>query len=233
MATTAADLYRKTRSVRAVMRKYSCAFERAKELILDSGGELLPTRRKSKLTKAEIVERYKTKSVCEIAKANGTSNSIVLRVLKEFGVPMRRQGHNLIRVVPITHGHCQQARRFGMTPYRYVRLMAIVTLGGKCVRCGETDLYVLDINHINGVNAPQRNKSRRRTDAKYAEHCRILAGGDFPHLEVTCCNCNRRHEVDRGNIPQIPQEFLCLHKSRLQSSASVTPLSTVKKSRDG
>lgn len=189
-------------------------------------------RTKGNLTADEIVELYKTKSVNAIAAIDGTCYVTVLKILHCRGVKMRKRGNNEVRVPQITHGYCQEAKKFGMTPYRYVRLAAIVKLGGRCVRCGDDDLYVLDINHINGEQATSRSRGSF-TAARYKQHCRILDGQSLPFLEVTCGNCNRRHEVERGNIPKIPQEFLCLHESRLKSSASVVRSSTVKKFRAG
>ena len=184
-------------------------------------------RTKGKLTYEQMVELYHTHSVNQIAKLDGTSYVAVLRLLHRLGVKMRSRGNNALRVAPVKHGYCQLARQCKMTPYRYVRLAAIVVLGGACVGCGETDLQVLDINHVNGRDAV------RSTSAKYRQFCSILAGNHRLAVEVTCCNCNRRHEVVRGNIPGITKEFLCLHKSQLKSFASDIPSSTRKKLRDG
>lgn len=164
-------------------------------------------RQKGRLTFDEIVELYKTKSVNAIAAMDGTSYVNILRILKARNVVMRSRGNNEVRVAPISHGHCQAAKRLKMTPYRYVRLMVIIKLGGKCNHCPETDLRVLDINHIHGEKAPQQRTDGNVTSLKYEEHCAILDGKSMPHIEVTCCNCNRRHEFERGNIPPIPEEF--------------------------
>lgn len=162
--------------------------------------------KKSKLTRREIVDLYATHSVSEIAKRNGTSNVIVLRVLHASGVKMRSRGNNELRRPHVTHGHCQVAAQLGMSPYRYVRLAAIVALGGTCAHCGEIDLRVLDINHINGVGAPSRRKGTK-TVLCYTDHLAILNGRRLRHVEVRCCNCNRRHEYERGNIQEIPEAF--------------------------
>lgn len=202
----AAKMYAKTGSLRSVMRAVNVDFYHARQMIIDGGGELLPTRRKSKLSKDEIVELYATKGIEEIGRLNGTSSIVVLRVLRERGVTMRARGNNSIRKQPVKHGYCQQAALCGMNPYRYVRAKALLLLGGECVICGTRDLRVLDINHINGEDCPQK-KEGKTVGLKYQEHLRVLAGEDMPHLEVRCCNCNRIHEYERGNLQPIPDEF--------------------------
>jgi hypothetical protein len=202
----AAKMYAKTESVRSVMTAANVDFYRAKQMIIDGGGVLLSARRKSKLSKDKIVELYATKGIEEIGQLNGTSAVVVLRVLRERGVTMRSRGNNAIHGRWVKHGHCQQAALCGMNPYRYVRAQAILALGGKCVICGVSDLRVLDINHINGKDCPQK-KEGKTVDLKYQEHLRILDGEDMPHIEVRCCNCNRIHEYERGNLQPIPDEF--------------------------
>jgi transposase-like protein len=202
----AAKLYTKTKSVRSVMQRVGCSFYTAKQLISDGGGELLGPRRKSKLTKKEMIDLYKTKGIREIAELNGTSPNIVIRVLHEAKVKMRSRGNNEIRVSPTTHGHCQAAKACGMTPYRYVRVITVLHLGGKCRSCGTSDLRVLDVNHINGKDCPQK-KPGHTTNLKYKEHLKILAGESMEHIEVLCCNCNRIHEYERRNFNPLPEEF--------------------------
>jgi len=162
-------------------------------------------RRKGRFTKERIVEMYKMYSVNSIADMDGTTYGCIIRILHEAGVEMRSRGNNEVRVAPITHGYCQVAAQVGMTPYRYVRLAAIVKMGGVCTECGEDDLRVLDINHVNGKG------KRKGTAARYAECCNVLNQKKPPkNLNILCCNCNRRHEFDRGNIPPIPENFYAL-----------------------
>ena len=54
----------------------------------------------------------------------------------------------------------------------------VLELGGKCVNCGETDIRVLQINHINGR--------------------------DNPEVDVRCANCNILYEYERGNLREWP-----------------------------
>lgn len=55
--------------------------------------------------------------------------------------------------------------------YAGCRYITIQHLGGKCVVCGETDLYELEIHHINEL----RRKARSEQDLK-----------DLSQLEVRC-----------------------------------------------
>jgi hypothetical protein len=69
---------------------------------------------------------------------------------------------------------------------RLVHEKAIRKLGGKCVRCGETDIRVLQINHINGGGC--RELSRRKATSFYRD---IVAGRrKTDDLDVRCANCN-------------------------------------------
>lgn len=158
-------------------------------------------RTKGKLTKEQIVDLYATYSVNAIAEMDGTSRTVILRILHAADVDMRPRGHNDVRVAPVLHGHCRDAATFGMTPVRYVRLRAIQQLGGACDDCGETDLRVLDINHINGEGAA------RSANELYCQCLKVLDGEDTPNLQVLCCNCNRIHEYERGNLKPIPKDF--------------------------
>jgi hypothetical protein len=161
------------------------------------------TRKKGKLTHGEIISLYETHSVNQIAKIDGTSYVCVLRILHSAGVKMRPKGAKGLSGKTI-HGHAAAALAIGMTVHRYIRLKAVQSLGGRCNDCGETDLRVLDFNHINGEHA---FKGRKRIKEQYRTCLAILAGNPPAHLEVLCCNCNRRHEYTRGNLRQIPEEF--------------------------
>jgi len=201
-----ARLYAKTKSVKVVMKSSGHDFYTTKRKIVEGGGELLPRRRKSKLSKQRIVELYKNHSISQIAKRNGTSNTVVIHVLHAAGVVMRDRGGGEFHNRPIKHGHAGRAIELGMDPYRYVRLLTVVKLGGACSVCGERDLRVLDVNHINGEGVV-RTAKRRCQKARYAEMLKVLRGETVPYLEVRCCNCNRRHEYDRGIISAIPKGF--------------------------
>lgn len=196
----AATLYARTKSVRAVMKAARCEFAKAKRLIVDGGGVLLGRRRKSRMADDELVEAYKTKSVNAVAKLNGTSYVAVLRRLHRLKVPMRKQGNNEVRITVVKHGFAKRALELGVPPQRYVRLLAVMKMGGKCRACGCADARVLCLNHVNGQDKPGR---REVTKLKTQDCLRILAGEAVPHLEVLCANCNHLHEYERGNVKDV------------------------------
>lgn len=61
-------------------------------------------------------------------------------------------------------------------------------LGGKCVKCGETDFRVLDINH------KDRAKKEIPKKRNYSWSFRLKEWEkNFKNLELLCANCHRRH----------------------------------------
>ena len=63
---------------------------------------------------------------------------------------------------------------------------AIIKLGGKCVVCGETDVRILQINHINGGGNQERKK--RNPVSFYLD---IIAGRrKTDDLDVRCVKHN-------------------------------------------
>ena len=160
--------------------------------------------RYNKLPTAEIVALSKTMLVKDIAAKYGVRSPSISRVLKQAGV-VRKHGENLRgNTYAVSHGLYRQERLAvaGLSRHRYLRLLAVVKLGGHCATCKIDDLRVLDINHING-------KERASKDAtKMRKQCMdVLRGKPMPHLEVRCCNCNRLHEYERGLLAEIPAEF--------------------------
>lgn len=67
---------------------------------------------------------------------------------------------------------------------RRMREEALSVLGGTCVVCGETDLRVLQIDHIK----PIRTKSR---GARNGFH-KSIVDGLVDNLQVLCANCHAR-----------------------------------------
>ena len=64
----------------------------------------------------------------------------------------------------------------------------IERLGGKCVKCGETDFRVLDINH------KDRTKKEIPKKRNYSWSFRLKEWEkNFKNLELLCANCHRRH----------------------------------------
>lgn len=71
---------------------------------------------------------------------------------------------------------------------RELRLKVLTKLGLKCVRCGFSDIRVLEIDHINGGGT-----SERRTVFCYTILRRIWKGTDEEvknKYQILCANCN-------------------------------------------
>lgn len=71
-----------------------------------------------------------------------------------------------------------------------VKLAIIELFGGKCLRCGNDDPRVLQLNHISGNGRQERKSNFYR---------RILRGERLTDdLELLCANCNLVYEYERG-----------------------------------
>lgn len=83
-----------------------------------------------------------------------------------------------------------------------LRIDVIRMLGGKCVKCGITDLRLLNVNHLNGGGTADR-KDRIKV---YRE----LRNGkrDKKDYDVRCFNCNILYDYERG-IRKVPKEIDC------------------------
>jgi len=88
---------------------------------------------------------------------------------------------------------------------RYVRAKRALydTLGGKCARCGTSDMVVLTIHHKGEGNAPKWDKKRRKHTnltwlrARYFEE--LLS--HTSELELMCHNCHaREHHRDPEEV---------------------------------
>ena len=73
---------------------------------------------------------------------------------------------------------------------RIVRRAIIELLGSECVRCGNNDFRVLQVDHINGDGAIDRLKS-----SSYEKYLKEPLEA-IKKLQVLCANCNwiKRHE---------------------------------------
>ena len=145
------------------------------------------------LIDAEIIELYKSNSLNQIAELTKSSYAAVRRVLLKNGIVVRNRGGGNIGKPRIKHGYAKKAIELGFSPSTYMRLLCVKKLGAKCIRCGISDIRVLQINHINGQNKPQTGKELND------QYLQILSGKDLP-VDIRCANCNIIHEYERGNI---------------------------------
>ena len=82
------------------------------------------------------------------------------------------------------------------------RFKVLIKLGGlRCVKCGQKDIRVLEINHLNG----RANKDRRSKSMWY----NTILKDDYnvAELEVRCASCNILYEYECGRR-KIPKEIL-------------------------
>lgn len=66
----------------------------------------------------------------------------------------------------------------------------------KCAQCGEADIVVLCLDHVDGSGAQQRKQSRVTGTHLYY---RLRRDGFPAGFQVLCCNCNVRKQFAEYN----------------------------------
>ncbi len=81
---------------------------------------------------------------------------------------------------------------------RQIRIQAIQHYGGKCVCCGEKNLFFLSFDHIDGGGTQHRKKSplARNSLGKW------LRINNYPsNYQILCHNCNMGTHLNKGICP--------------------------------
>lgn len=118
--------------------------------------------------------------------------------LKNRGVVLlRKKQYRLThrtRILEYNHRHYREVREQYLAKHALLKKRAIDKLGGKCIKCGNVDIRVLQINHKNGCGTRLRPNTRKL-------YLAIIHGTtDFSVLEVRCANCNIIYEYERGRL---------------------------------
>ena len=78
--------------------------------------------------------------------------------------------------------------------YRYrIKHTAFLALGGKCVECGNTDMRVFQINHVNGGGSKEYRS--RGVEPVYRD---IILKNRRTDVNLMCANCNLIYEYKRN-----------------------------------
>lgn len=137
------------------------------------------------LTKHILYELYynQGKTLQNIGDMYGVTREYIRQKMAKFQIPR------------IKKHYTQEELRFNRRQrYWRIRIASLKILGGKCRKCGETDIRVLQINHKNGLG----RKGLREQGDKF--HFDITNGTrDINDLEILCANCNILYEYERGN----------------------------------
>jgi exonuclease VII large subunit len=80
----------------------------------------------------------------------------------------------------------------------YLKFLALQTISKKripeCIKCGERDIRILTINHLNGIGM-----KNRKLEITVQFYRRIISGKrKIDDLDIRCCNCNILYEYERG-----------------------------------
>lgn len=77
-----------------------------------------------------------------------------------------------------------------------LRKAMVEAYGGQCKLCGETDILVLVLDHINDDGSEDRKKNGHKGGAPFYARLK-KQGWPSESLQLLCCNCNARKEMKR------------------------------------
>ena len=66
-----------------------------------------------------------------------------------------------------------------------IRIVAIEKLGGKCTKCGYSDIRALQIDHVYGGGTRELYQLGRRK-----MYQKVIDEAESGNYQVLCCNCN-------------------------------------------
>jgi hypothetical protein len=88
----------------------------------------------------------------------------------------------------------EYSRKMNRIWYWKWRNEVLELLGGKCVKCGETDWRCLQIDHVNGGGSKEIDKIGRRLYMKKIKED-VLNGSR--NYQLLCANCNMRKRYEK------------------------------------
>ena len=107
----------------------------------------------------------------------------------------------------------KEGRYYRERKYRQkIRMMLLEILGGKCVRCGESDWRCLQIDHVKGNGFRERKTAKSKGMNYTLQLLRRVQEGKGSQYQLLCANCNFRkryenHEWRRKNQTLEDYEF--------------------------
>jgi hypothetical protein len=143
-------------------------------------------------TEQYVIELYEFFDMEFIAKKCGATFNEIKRIIQKHGIKIRFGGSS--GTSRITTGISKVSHKYGFADVGFGRILALITLGGKCAKCGCSDYRVLQFNHVNGERAKEKS---------YKFYADICLGKAVAHLEIRCANCNVIHEFERGKRPNL------------------------------
>lgn len=94
------------------------------------------------------------------------------------------------------NGYLERNRVNSLKHHRLQRQRIIDALGGKCVRCGFSDVRALQIDHVNGNGAKERRQFKHYTSCRIMIYQKILNGSK--EYQLLCANCNWIKRFEEG-----------------------------------
>lgn len=95
--------------------------------------------------------------------------------------------------------------------YHEIRQFIVKTLGSKCVKCGFSDIHILQVDHIMGGGGEQIKKlgwSNWHVYRFYRAHQDLIT----QELQLLCPNCNALKRIDNDEMPYRKHRKLQVHR---------------------
>lgn len=90
--------------------------------------------------------------------------------------------------------HLEKRREKSRLKNQEKRKTLLWLLGGKCVRCGETDFRCLQLDHVNGGGHQEFLKLRNRVNYVNYQFDQIQSGSI--KYQILCANCNWKKKYE-------------------------------------
>lgn len=89
-------------------------------------------------------------------------------------------------------------RQYARTYRKKLRTTIINLLGGKCVKCGESDWRCLQIDHIHGGGNKERKKKFLKDYGNYLRYVLRQVKAGSKDYQLLCANCNWKKKYDNN-----------------------------------
>lgn len=145
--------------------------------------------------KTELTDNRRVGAVCEKHPEEGG-----VRYKSDNGcVGCKRDAFQRYKKGPKREAYLKRMRESKAVKHAALKSLVITAYGGKCERCPESDIDVLNIDHTDGNGAMHRKSLNQNVEMKNnwtrpsgtAKVYRFLRDNNFPSgFRVLCFNCN-------------------------------------------
>lgn len=165
-----------------------------------------PRKDAARICPQALAELAYTQTVEQIALQHGITVSSVRSRLRRIGAqPWLSDRYKGL------YSKLMPGIRMGIPTTQHRHLLAVVRKGSSCEQCGNKDVRVLELNHINGEgrgSVSRYGPFLRSRRSRYAMEEAVVFGKSPDYINLLCANCNWLHEYSRKNLSAITDDTL-------------------------